>query len=79
MLIGGSTSYDSNFADFDSLLKEWTRTDLTYAQIENHIVNGGGYNIVKLNANTVFSAASSPTSSPAARYRSVLLQTPMVP
>jgi len=60
MLIGGSTSYDSNFADFDSLLKEWTRTDLTYAQIENHIVNGGGYNIVKLNANTVFSAASSP-------------------
>jgi CSLREA domain-containing protein len=60
ILIGGSTSYDSNFADFDSLLKEWTRTDLKYAQIESHIVNGGGYNTVKLNTSTVFSAASSP-------------------
>ena len=61
LLIGGSTSYDSSFSDFDLIQKEWTRTDLTYAQRESHLVNGGGYNgSIKLNTTTVFSAASSP-------------------
>jgi Ca2+-binding RTX toxin-like protein len=61
VLVGGSTSYDNNFSAFDALLQEWTRTDLTYTARENHLVNGGGFNgSIKLNASTVFSAATDP-------------------
>jgi hypothetical protein len=56
-----STTFDNSSSAFDMLLKEWQRVDLTYAQRESHITNGGGFNgPIKLNTSTVFSAASSP-------------------
>jgi hypothetical protein len=44
LLLGGTTNFDSNHAALMSILKEWQRTDKTYAQRVADLKNGGGLN-----------------------------------
>jgi Ca2+-binding RTX toxin-like protein len=44
ILISGTTSFDGNEAALMAILKEWQRTDKTYAQRIADLRNGGGYN-----------------------------------
>src|SRR5581483_11735561 len=44
LLIAGTTSFDANELALASILKEWQRTDKTYAQRVVDLKNGGGFN-----------------------------------
>jgi hypothetical protein len=44
ILIAGTTTYDSNHTALMLILKEWQRTDKTYAQRIADLGSGGGYN-----------------------------------
>jgi Ca2+-binding RTX toxin-like protein len=46
LLIGGYTDYDSDEAALNALLREWSRTDGSYAQRVDHLLGraGGGLN-----------------------------------
>jgi Ca2+-binding RTX toxin-like protein len=57
-MTGGSTIYDNNFKALDADLKEWSRTDLTYAQRAKDIQTGAGFAVSFLwNSSTVTSGA----------------------
>ncbi len=61
ILISGVTRYDTNPAALADLLKEWSRTDATYAARVNAIRTGNGQtNGRQLNATTVVSSATDP-------------------
>jgi hypothetical protein len=54
ILIGGSTQWDSDPMALAAIMAEWTRTDETYAQRVDHLLNGGGLNgSYLLNTSTV--------------------------
>jgi hypothetical protein len=54
ILIGGTTVWDADPVALNSIMAEWTRTDLTYIERVNHLLNGGGLNGgYTLNASTV--------------------------
>ena len=54
IMIGGYTVHDNNEAALIAIMREWGRTDETYAQRVANLQNGGGLNGgVKLNALTV--------------------------
>ncbi len=56
ILIAGTTAYDSSPAALGAVMREWTRTDRSYAQRVADLRNGGGLNGgVLLSATTVFS------------------------
>jgi hypothetical protein len=42
ILIGGTTSYDANLPALCALLREWGRTDVSYATRVNHLKGGSG-------------------------------------
>jgi Ca2+-binding RTX toxin-like protein len=44
ILIAGTTTFDGNEAVLGAILKEWQRTDKTYAQRIADLKNGGGLN-----------------------------------
>jgi hypothetical protein len=44
LLIAGTTNFDANHAALMSILREWQRTDKTYAQRIGDLKNGGGLN-----------------------------------
>ena len=44
ILIGGTTTYDGNFAALDAILSEWQSTTDDYATRIGKIKNGGGSN-----------------------------------
>jgi hypothetical protein len=44
ILIAGTTTFDANEAALMAILKEWQRTDKTYAQRIADLRNGGGFN-----------------------------------
>ena len=44
ILIAGTTNFDANHAALMSILREWQRTDKTYAQRIADLKNGGGLN-----------------------------------
>jgi hypothetical protein len=55
ILIGSSTSWDTNLAALKVILAEWARTDADYATRINPLRNGGGLNdSYLLNTSTVF-------------------------
>ena len=56
LLVAGDVDSLPNFAAAASVLKEWTRSDASYAQRVTHIQSGGGFNIINLNQTTVFSS-----------------------
>jgi len=58
VLIGGDFKSAPSMSQLCSVLKEWTRTDKSYAYRISHLQNGGGYNTIKLNATTLFSSAA---------------------
>ena len=61
LMTGGSTAYDNNLKALDADLKEWSRTDRTYAQRAADIETGSGYAAsFPWSAKTVFSAAVPP-------------------
>jgi hypothetical protein len=54
ILIGGSTVYDADTTALAAIMAEWTRTDATYADRVDHLLNGGGLNgSYLLNTSTV--------------------------
>jgi Ca2+-binding RTX toxin-like protein len=56
LLIGGYTDFDADEAALNALLREWSRTDATYAQRVDHLLGrtGGGLNgSVLLTSSTV--------------------------
>jgi hypothetical protein len=56
ILIGGTTAYDlDQNGELEAIMAEWTRTDLSYADRVNHILNGDdALDPYPLNASTVF-------------------------
>jgi hypothetical protein len=55
ILIAGHTAYDQNLLALETIMKEWLRTDLTFAQRLSLIQNGGDPNEpYLLNSSTVF-------------------------
>jgi subtilisin-like proprotein convertase family protein len=58
ILLPGDFINNPNFSVLASIQKEWSRTDKNYSQRVSNMINGGGYNQVKLNATTVFSSAT---------------------
>jgi Ca2+-binding RTX toxin-like protein len=59
LMNGGSTIYDNNFKALDADLKEWSRTDLTYAQRAKDIQTGAGFAVsFPWNSSTVTSGAT---------------------
>jgi hypothetical protein len=44
ILIAGTTTFDANEAALMAILREWQRTDKTYAQRITDLKNGGGFN-----------------------------------
>lgn len=46
LLIGGTTAFDADVARLAAILTEWSRRDQTYQQRIDHLVNGGGRNLV---------------------------------
>jgi Ca2+-binding RTX toxin-like protein len=44
LLIAGSTVFDGDTSALMSILKEWQRTDKTYAERNTDLKNGGGFN-----------------------------------
>jgi hypothetical protein len=55
ILIAGTTAHDTSALALCHILDEWRRTDATYAQRIDHLMNGGGLNDpYKLNNSTVF-------------------------
>lgn len=44
VLIAGETEYDADPAALDSLMAEWSRTDIDYVSRVEHLMNGGGLN-----------------------------------
>jgi hypothetical protein len=44
ILIAGTTTFDSNETTLMSILREWQRTDKTFARKVQDLKNGGGYN-----------------------------------
>jgi hypothetical protein len=56
ILIGGTTTWDTNSAAIAGIMAEWTRTDLNFRQRIVHILRGGGLNgSFVLNPSTVSS------------------------
>jgi Ca2+-binding RTX toxin-like protein len=56
VLLPGDFISNIKNTSFSSLQKEWSRTDADYATRVNHLMNGGGFNVVKLNGSTCFSS-----------------------
>jgi hypothetical protein len=44
LLIAARTAHDTNLTALDAVLSEWTRTEQTYSQRIDHLLNGGGRN-----------------------------------
>jgi Ca2+-binding RTX toxin-like protein len=42
ILIGGTTSYDANLAALCSLMREWSRSDVSYSTRVSHLQGGSG-------------------------------------
>jgi hypothetical protein len=42
LLIGGTTSYDANLAALSALMREWSRTDVSYSARVSHLKGTGG-------------------------------------
>jgi Ca2+-binding RTX toxin-like protein len=54
ILIGGSTAYDTDAVALRAIMDEWLRTDLSYEERVDHLMNGGGLNgPYLLNSSTV--------------------------
>jgi hypothetical protein len=52
ILIGGRTAYDHNRAALEAIMAEWGRTDLSYSERVDRLLEGEG--VPALNASTVF-------------------------
>jgi hypothetical protein len=62
VLIGGTTDYDLNQTALEAILAEWTRTDLSYRSIVEHLVNGDDpADPYPLNATTVHDSGAQNT------------------
>ena len=54
ILIEGTTEHDDNRRALRRIMREWTRTDISYAKRIDHLQNGGGRNgKVRLNSDTI--------------------------
>jgi Ca2+-binding RTX toxin-like protein len=46
ILVAGSLAFDTDLARLGALLAEWSRTDLSFGQRIDHLLNGGGLNVL---------------------------------